>query len=353
MKRFKSWSGFTAFAETEHFIHFGTDLDRGNGLVRADRALAGVPEFRAFPAPLDLQVREILDLGALGLLALCGMDADLGEQRAGRRAVLLLSRDEGTSWSVVHRFAADWSDAPEGLVPLGGARLVTVCTEQALVLEHRHERGFVGPRDRRQTLLTRKRALRYCARPRHDRAALLVAWSRRAGQQRSARRGPRAQRSTREPRCRRAGERRAEPGPRFLAVRRDAVREPRRGRAERRVRAGAARHARVARRAHSCEDGSLEVSLDPFHQVIRLPPPAHTLAFQIDAVDGAHRARLLDTELATDDPEDALSSPLGIDLRADQGEGVGAGGLHRAARALVGAACRRACRRSTRAGAIR
>ncbi|MEW6746238.1 MAG: radical SAM protein [Planctomycetota bacterium] len=140
-----TWSGFTAIARSERYLHFGTDLDRGNGLLRWRCELRGKPEFRPLPSDLDSQIRQIMSLGNGRLLALTGMDADLGELREGRRAAILESHDEGESWEVAHRFAVDWGDVPEGLVAEDGTmrRFLTVCTNRAYVL------SFPDGRDQR------------------------------------------------------------------------------------------------------------------------------------------------------------------------------------------------------------
>lgn len=130
-----SWFGFTAAAETEDWLHFGSDMPSGNGLVRVRSSLRGAIEFRPFPDALDLQVRQIVPLGGGRLLATTCMDESLPERRAGRRAALLLSEDQGEHWHVVHRFAADWSDLAEGVAVLdGGAAVATICTNHPVVL---------------------------------------------------------------------------------------------------------------------------------------------------------------------------------------------------------------------------
>ena len=55
--------GYTASAETEGFVHFGTDLAEGNGIVRIAKHHGERPEFRSFPEGLDLQVRQLRALG--------------------------------------------------------------------------------------------------------------------------------------------------------------------------------------------------------------------------------------------------------------------------------------------------
>lgn len=114
------WSGFTAIQPTPGWTHFGTDLEQGNGLVRIATTRAGeppaTPEYRHLAQEFDLQVRQIELLSDQTLLALLSMDGDLHAARAGKRAMLLRSVDHGASWRVVHRFAADWSDAPERFV---------------------------------------------------------------------------------------------------------------------------------------------------------------------------------------------------------------------------------------------
>ncbi len=117
------WSGFFAALERDGACHFGTELMHRNGLLIYPRGLDATPEYRPFPDALDLQVRSITALDDGTLLALLGMDLDLVEQRAGRRPTLLASDDGGHRWSVVHRFAEDWSDEPEDLIPLTGGRV--------------------------------------------------------------------------------------------------------------------------------------------------------------------------------------------------------------------------------------
>jgi MoaA/NifB/PqqE/SkfB family radical SAM enzyme len=136
----RAWSGFTAIAQTPRHLHFGTDLREGNGLLRRDHALTGPAEFRRLPDDLDLQVRQFAVLPDDRIAALLSMDADLGERRAGRRAALLLSSDDGASWARVHEFCASWSDVPEGLAVLptaegAAARLLTLWSEVPAILE--------------------------------------------------------------------------------------------------------------------------------------------------------------------------------------------------------------------------
>ena len=118
-----AWSGFVAALERDGAVHFGTELMSRNGLLAYRRGLDAPPEYRAFPDPLDLKVRAIVALDDGTLVALLGTDENLPQQRTGRRPTLLASRDDGRSWAVVHRFAADWSDEPDDLVPLRGARV--------------------------------------------------------------------------------------------------------------------------------------------------------------------------------------------------------------------------------------
>src|SRR5262249_44029825 len=96
---------------------------RRNGLVAYRQGLDTPPHDRAPPAALDLQVRAIVPLDDGPLLALLGMDENLPHLRALRRPALLASRDDGRTWTVVHSFAADWSDEPDDLVPLRGRRV--------------------------------------------------------------------------------------------------------------------------------------------------------------------------------------------------------------------------------------
>jgi hypothetical protein len=63
------------------------------------------------------------------------MDESLPERRSGRRAALLISLDEGATWGVAWRFAADWSDTSEGVFAFDGGRLATICTEHPLVID--------------------------------------------------------------------------------------------------------------------------------------------------------------------------------------------------------------------------
>jgi len=133
----RAWSGFVAGACTAGGLHFGTELPAGNGLLRFRAGIDAVPEFRALPPALDLQVRRLVRTEDATLYALCAMDADLSRQRAGRCAVLLASHDDGATWSVVHRFAADWSDATEDIVLLPGAptRFLSTGPGRACLLE--------------------------------------------------------------------------------------------------------------------------------------------------------------------------------------------------------------------------
>ena len=118
-----AWSGFVAALERETVCHFGTELLRQNGLLAYRRGLAAPPEYRPFPAALDLKVRAIVLLDDGTLLALLGMDENLPTAHSDHRPTLLASRDDGRTWVVVHRFAADWSDEPDDLVPMGGTRV--------------------------------------------------------------------------------------------------------------------------------------------------------------------------------------------------------------------------------------
>ncbi len=125
------WSGFTAVAETADFVHFGTDLENSNGLVRVPLAAVGAAEpaveFRPFPEHLDLQVRQLEAVSAMSLVALCSADENLADLRRGRRACVLTSDDAGASWQVRHRFSADWSDAPERFVLIGSDPIRLAC----------------------------------------------------------------------------------------------------------------------------------------------------------------------------------------------------------------------------------
>lgn len=121
-----AWSGFVAAVERDGAWHFGTELPDGNGLLVWRSGFAAAPEFRQLPPALDLKVRALTALADGTLLALLGMDENLEAQRYGRRPTLLASRDGGHGWSVVHRFAADWSDEPDDLVPLGGMRVLAI-----------------------------------------------------------------------------------------------------------------------------------------------------------------------------------------------------------------------------------
>jgi MoaA/NifB/PqqE/SkfB family radical SAM enzyme len=134
-----AWAGYIAIAETATALHFGTELREENALLRRDPRCARPPELRRLPDALDLQVRTLVDCGGGRIVALLGMDADLVDRRAGRRAALLESRDDGRRWGIVHEFAADWSDAPEMLLPLPGpaARLLTLCSDVPTLFELR------------------------------------------------------------------------------------------------------------------------------------------------------------------------------------------------------------------------
>lgn len=118
-----TWCGFVGAAEHGGVQHFGTDLSTGNGLLALRGGWSKRLEFRKLPAALELKVRSIVPLEDGTLLALLGMDENLPEARTGRRAALLASEDDGRTWAVVHRFAADWSDDPSELIPLGGGRV--------------------------------------------------------------------------------------------------------------------------------------------------------------------------------------------------------------------------------------
>ena len=126
----RAWSGFTAIAETDGWLHFGTDLREANGLLRRDPDLRSPAEMRTLSGALDLQVRDLVPLGGGTLCALLSMDADLPDRRVGRRAAILVSADHGATWSVVHRFTADWSDPPEAILRLPGdePRILPVCS---------------------------------------------------------------------------------------------------------------------------------------------------------------------------------------------------------------------------------
>ncbi len=128
----ESWAGFTAIAFSGGFVHFGTDLSDENGFCRAREGLDGRLEFRPLHGELDLQVRQIERLADGRLFALGSLDENLTELRAVRRAALFLSDDDGAAWTVAHRFAADWSDAPERFVVLPGTptRLATEGTRR-------------------------------------------------------------------------------------------------------------------------------------------------------------------------------------------------------------------------------
>lgn len=128
----RPWAGFTAVHASAGVVHCGTDLDQGNGFLRLEGDLRGIAEFRALPREMDLQVRQVSSFADGSLLALLSLDADL--ERAGRTARLLYSRDAGQTWATVHKFAADWSDVPEGFVilPEEPAHVLSVCAERAL-----------------------------------------------------------------------------------------------------------------------------------------------------------------------------------------------------------------------------
>jgi MoaA/NifB/PqqE/SkfB family radical SAM enzyme len=117
-----AWSGFVAALERDGVCHFGTELLDHNGILAYRRGLDAPPEYRRLPDALDLKVRAIIGLDDGTLLALLGTDENLPAVRRDRRPTLLASRDDGRTWVVVHRFAADWSDEPDDLVRLGGAR---------------------------------------------------------------------------------------------------------------------------------------------------------------------------------------------------------------------------------------
>lgn len=114
-----AWAGFVAACRHGDDVHFGTELLHGNGLVTYRGSLTRPPEFRALPPEFDLKVRALATLADGTLLALLGMDENLPAARHGRCPVLLASRDRGHTWGIAHRFAADWRDDPEDLVPLG------------------------------------------------------------------------------------------------------------------------------------------------------------------------------------------------------------------------------------------
>lgn len=124
--RVAAWAGFVAACESDHALHFGTELESGNGLVVFRAGLDQPPEFRALPAELDLMVRSLVALDDGTLVALLGMDEDLVERHLVGGPALLASRDDGDTWSTVHRFAADWSDEPDDLVALPGRRVWVV-----------------------------------------------------------------------------------------------------------------------------------------------------------------------------------------------------------------------------------
>ena len=71
------------------------------------------------------------------MLALCNMDSDLIDHSRKPRSSLLFSPDEGATWFVVHRFAKDWSDVPEGFVVINEnpLRLITFFAQYPLILE--------------------------------------------------------------------------------------------------------------------------------------------------------------------------------------------------------------------------
>jgi MoaA/NifB/PqqE/SkfB family radical SAM enzyme len=113
----RGWSGYTAIATTDRAVHCGTDLPAGNGLVAFRAGLSHTPEFRRLPSEHDCQIRQILSLPRGHLLALCAADNE-PSARDGRRGAIFCSVDDGRSFSVVHRFAEDWHDAPDSMVLL-------------------------------------------------------------------------------------------------------------------------------------------------------------------------------------------------------------------------------------------
>ena len=130
------WAGFTGVVFSGGFVHFGTDLPSGNGIVRArlDSLKRDGAELRPLEGEFDLQVRQLEHLGEGRLVALGGIDENLTAERAERTPALFLSEDHGASWSVAHRFRGDWNDAPERLVVLSSEHVLTDHTDRPQVL---------------------------------------------------------------------------------------------------------------------------------------------------------------------------------------------------------------------------
>lgn len=127
-----SWTGFTAVAETDNFVHFGTDLLHDNGLWRWSKSFQGKPEYRPFPKEMDFQISHLVHLGESRLLAVCTDESDACLQMdplPDRGAPLWLTEDEGATWMRVHSFLPDRGDESERLVPMAGegAKLITSC----------------------------------------------------------------------------------------------------------------------------------------------------------------------------------------------------------------------------------
>jgi MoaA/NifB/PqqE/SkfB family radical SAM enzyme len=136
-----AWAGFTAACVDGRTLFLGTDLLTGNGIVRWNTEFSGLPEFTPLPPAHDLQLRQIERLEDGRLVALGALDENLVAERASARPALFVSEDRGDQWSVVHRFAEDWSDAPEAMarVPGSPGRLLTARGAEAQVIE-------LGPR---------------------------------------------------------------------------------------------------------------------------------------------------------------------------------------------------------------
>ena len=132
----RGWSGYTSMAQTVGAVHCGTDLEANNGIVTFRRGLARPPEYRRLPSGHDCQVRQLLHVGQGRLVALCVAD-DTPELRADQRGVVLCSIDDGRTFDVVYRFAADWHDVPDSMLVLSRdpVTLLLLADSQSMVLE--------------------------------------------------------------------------------------------------------------------------------------------------------------------------------------------------------------------------
>ena len=132
-----AWAGFTAIAETDHFIHLGTDLEGANGFLRYPLDLSGLPEYRPLPGDLDLPIRQIFPLGGGRLLALGVLDRNQIDHLEDRYPTLFLSDDEGASWKAIQPFAKEWNEMPEYIMILDRQPLVlvSISPHNPLILE--------------------------------------------------------------------------------------------------------------------------------------------------------------------------------------------------------------------------